>query len=151
MFPPYFPQLGGFYSAEDADSLPSKTDTHKKEGAFCVWDEKEIRQLLQDERATSKSGESIPGSYLFIKHYGVETEGNVKPHQVKNNKLHRILHQKHPGGTQQSFVPLYLLYTVFGRKGTPFVYVPWKIVPLSYTYGATFTKLFTGETLKTLP
>lgn len=78
-----FLQLGGFYSAEDADSLPSKSDTHKKEGAFCVWEEKEIRELLQDERATNKSGESIPASYLFIKHYGVETEGNVKPHQVK--------------------------------------------------------------------
>ena len=83
IFSPYFSQLGGFYSAEDADSLPSETDSHKKEGAFCVWEEKEIRQLLQEERVTSKSGESIPTSYLFLKHYGVETEGNVKPHQVK--------------------------------------------------------------------
>lgn len=61
-----------------------------------MWEEKEIRELLQDERATNKSGESIPASYLFIKHYGVETEGNVKPHQVKPvlqyklNKLGRI-------------------------------------------------------------
>jgi len=80
-------KLGGFYSAEDADSLPSKSDTHKKEGAFCVWEEKEIRELLQDERATNKSGESIPASYLFIKHYGVETEGNVKPHQDPHKEL----------------------------------------------------------------
>lgn len=78
-----FLQLGGFFSAEDADSLPSQTDTHKKEGAFCVWEENDIRKLLQEERATTKSGESIPVSYLFIKHYGVESEGNVKPHQVK--------------------------------------------------------------------
>lgn len=80
---PYFSQAGGFFSAEDADSLPSETDTHKKEGAFCVWEEKEIRKLLQEERVTTKSGESVPVLYLFLKHYGVENEGNVKPHQVK--------------------------------------------------------------------
>ena len=77
------PQAGGFFSAEDADSLPSQTDTHKKEGAFCVWEEKEITGLLHDERITTKSGENVPVSYLFLKHYGVENEGNVKPHQVK--------------------------------------------------------------------
>lgn len=80
-------KLGGFFSAEDADSLPSKTDTHKKEGAFCVWEEQEIRQLLQEERTTSKSGESIPVSYPFLKHYGVESEGNVKPHQDPHREL----------------------------------------------------------------
>ena len=48
-----------------------------------MWEEQEIRELLQEERTASKSGENIPVSYLFLKHYGVETEGNVKPHQVK--------------------------------------------------------------------
>ena len=76
-------KLGGFYSAEDADSLPSKTDYHKKEGAFCVWEEQEIKKLLQDERVTNESGDIVSASYLFVKHYGVESEGNVKPHQVK--------------------------------------------------------------------
>ena len=38
-----------------------------------------------------------------------------------------------------------LLYTIFDRKGTPFLYLPQQIVPLSYTNGATFTKLFTWE------
>ena len=28
---------GGFFSAEDADSLPSHESTVKKEGAFYVW------------------------------------------------------------------------------------------------------------------
>ncbi|KIH66435.1 hypothetical protein ANCDUO_03234 [Ancylostoma duodenale] len=28
---------GGFYAAEDADSLPTPESTEKKEGAFCVW------------------------------------------------------------------------------------------------------------------
>lgn len=76
-----------FFSAEDADSLPSKTDTHKKEGAFCVWEEQEIRQLLQEERTTSKSGENILVSYPFLKHYGVESDGNVKPHQDPHREL----------------------------------------------------------------
>ena len=63
--------------------LPSKTDTHKKEGAFCVWEEQEISQLLQEERTTSNTGENIPVSYLFMKHYGVDSEGNVKTYQLK--------------------------------------------------------------------
>ena len=37
---------------------------------------------------------------------------------------------------------LILLYTIFERKGTPFVYLSQKLLPLSYTYGASFTKLF---------
>ena len=36
----------------------------------------------------------------------------------------------------------YPFNTIFDRKGTPFAYLPSKIVPLSYTYGATFSKLF---------
>ena len=40
----------------------------------------------------------------------------------------------------------YHLYTFFDSKGTPFVYLSKKIVPLSYTFGATFAKLFTLET-----
>ena len=36
-----------------------------------------------------------------------------------------------------------ILYTIFDRKGTPFVYLPQKMARLSCTYGATFTKLFT--------
>lgn len=83
IFFPFFSKAGGFFSAEDADSLPTETDTHKKEGAFCVWEEDEIRKLLQEERVTTKSGESVPVLYLFLKHYGVENEGNVKAHQVR--------------------------------------------------------------------
>ena len=48
-----------------------------------MWEETEIRKLLQEERVTTKSGESVPILYMFLKHYGVESEGNVKPHQVK--------------------------------------------------------------------
>jgi uncharacterized protein YyaL (SSP411 family) len=37
---------GGFYSAEDADSLPPDGADHKREGAFYVWPDEEIGTLL---------------------------------------------------------------------------------------------------------
>ena len=43
---------GGFYSAEDADSLPPEDagdpTAHKSEGAFYLWSEAEVRALLGD-------------------------------------------------------------------------------------------------------
>ncbi|MDH3881811.1 MAG: thioredoxin domain-containing protein, partial [Desulfobacteraceae bacterium] len=63
---------GGFYSAEDADSLPTGKnleDTNKKkaEGAFYVWEQKEIKDLLGDG----------PGE-IFSYRYGVKPEGNAE-------------------------------------------------------------------------
>jgi uncharacterized protein YyaL (SSP411 family) len=63
---------GGFYSAEDADSLSSgknldNTDKQKAEGAFYVWEQKEIKELL---------GEG-PGK-IFSYCYGVKPEGNAE-------------------------------------------------------------------------
>ena len=63
---------GGFYSAEDADSLPSKkniedTDKKKAEGAFYVWEQQEIKDLLGDG----------PGK-IFSFRYGVKPEGNAE-------------------------------------------------------------------------
>lgn len=80
-------KAGGFFSAEDADSLPTQSDTRKQEGAFCVWEEKEIIELLQEERVTTKTGGKVPVSFMFLKHYGVESEGNVKPHQDPHKEL----------------------------------------------------------------
>ena len=67
---------GGFYSAEDADSLPSdpgENGDHKKkiEGAFYVWKQKEIHAELGSEM-----GE------IFSYYYGVQPQGNVEydPH-----------------------------------------------------------------------
>ena len=42
---------GGFYSAEDADSLPTPSSDHKKEGAFCVWTDEELSELLPGRTA----------------------------------------------------------------------------------------------------
>ena len=37
---------GGFYSAEDADSLPKEGAAEKREGAFYVWTQEEIDRVL---------------------------------------------------------------------------------------------------------
>ena len=67
---------GGFYSAEDADSFPLG-GTHKTEGAFYVWEKKEIMDLLGPEE-----GET------FCRRYGVRPEGNAQedPHGEFPNK-----------------------------------------------------------------
>jgi len=63
---------GGFFSAEDADSVIDASDPHEKgEGAFYVWTESEIDAALGPDMAP------------FVKaHYGVRSRGNVEsdPH-----------------------------------------------------------------------
>src|SRR5260221_9410537 len=65
---------GGFYSAEDADSLPQelagkvsdKRHEHKSEGAFYLWEKDEISKILGE-----KDGE------ITSHRYGVEASGNA--------------------------------------------------------------------------
>ncbi|MBI3817679.1 MAG: thioredoxin domain-containing protein [Planctomycetes bacterium] len=64
---------GGFYSAEDADSVPPESagEAHpeKREGAFYVFTEKEIQQFAGDAAAA------------FSYRFGAETDGNAyDPH-----------------------------------------------------------------------
>ena len=61
---------GAFYSAEDADSVDPERPGHAGEGAFYIWRESEIGDILKDEAP------------LFSKHFGVKAEGNVEvdPH-----------------------------------------------------------------------
>ncbi len=59
---------GGFYSAEDADSLPpdaSAPDVEKAEGAFYLWTEDEIDALLGTDAAIVK------------RRFGIEPHGNA--------------------------------------------------------------------------
>ncbi|HEX8899125.1 MAG TPA: thioredoxin domain-containing protein [Chthoniobacterales bacterium] len=56
---------GGFFSAEDADSVLPDKPTKKAEGAFYVWDKKELDAALG---ATAE---------IFNFHYAVKEEGNV--------------------------------------------------------------------------
>jgi len=57
---------GGFFSAEDADSLPTKDSVKKSEGAFYVWTRHEIGEVLGEDRVEE-----------FCAVYGIEKEGNV--------------------------------------------------------------------------
>ncbi|MBV9867563.1 MAG: thioredoxin domain-containing protein [Abitibacteriaceae bacterium] len=59
---------GGFYSAEDADSLPSPEAPHKEEGAFYVWDIADIKHALTE-----------PDASLFCDYYGIRLQGNAPP------------------------------------------------------------------------
>ncbi len=67
---------GGFYSAEDADSLLSHDSSEHAEGAFFVWTEQEIEGLLEPEAAR-----------LFCGHYGVGAQGNVDPSSDPHGEL----------------------------------------------------------------
>jgi uncharacterized protein YyaL (SSP411 family) len=55
---------GGFYSAEDADSVPQAGGA-KKEGAFYVWPAAEITALLGHD------------ADVVAKRFGIEADGNV--------------------------------------------------------------------------
>jgi hypothetical protein len=71
---------GGFYSAEDAESIVDSSSHHKKqEGAFYVWEKSEIEKLL---------GENY--SEIFCYYFSVGDRGNTPagsdPHNVFINK-----------------------------------------------------------------
>ena len=60
---------GGFYSAEDADSIPPEQqghpDAHKSEGAFYLWTAREVDELLGRDAEIVK------------RHFGIEPDGNA--------------------------------------------------------------------------
>lgn len=72
---------GGFYSAEDADSMDPGDIRHKKEGAYYVWAFDEIQKALGEREAD-----------IFNHRFGVLPQGNAlhDPHgELKNkNTLH---------------------------------------------------------------
>ena len=79
---------GGFYSAEDADSLPTRDSAVKKEGAFYVWTAKQLDELLQAD------------AEMFKYHFGVRPEGNCDPrHDIQGELRGQVrvcLRQPHP-------------------------------------------------------
>ncbi|XP_069174791.1 spermatogenesis-associated protein 20 isoform X2 [Procambarus clarkii] len=75
---------GGFYSAEDADSLPTADAKEKCEGAFCVWTHQEITELLPDP---VKEGHEATLAKVFCHHYSVSKGGNVNPYQDPHDEL----------------------------------------------------------------
>ncbi|CAG9135014.1 unnamed protein product [Plutella xylostella] len=75
-------ELGGYYSAEDADSYPTADATHKKEGAFCVWEYDEIETLLE-----GKAVKAVPYLDIFSDYYGVKEESNISPSSDPHGEL----------------------------------------------------------------
>jgi uncharacterized protein YyaL (SSP411 family) len=79
---------GGFYSAEDADSVPPEhardEAPHKSEGAFYLWRDAEIDDLLTDDASIVKA------------RFGIEPDGNA------------------PSDPQQEFTGKNLLYVARG-------------------------------------
>jgi uncharacterized protein YyaL (SSP411 family) len=67
---------GGFYSAEDADSLIRHGFPEHAEGAFFVWTQEEIEAALESGAAA-----------LFCEHYGVRPGGNVNPESDPHGEL----------------------------------------------------------------
>ncbi|XP_015590686.1 spermatogenesis-associated protein 20 isoform X2 [Cephus cinctus] len=75
---------GGFYSAEDADSLLSHDSNIKREGAFYVWTHDEVEDLLSKE---IPNHDNLRLSDIFCYHYNVKPEGNVAEHQDPHGEL----------------------------------------------------------------
>lgn len=68
---------GGFYSAEDAESLPSEDSDIKEEGAYYLWTSEELQKIL---------GEADYG--IFRYYSGIQNHGNTvnDPHGVFGRK-----------------------------------------------------------------
>ncbi len=76
---------GGFFSAEDADSVIDAANPHEKgEGAFYIWTQRELESLLGPEIAR-----------WFCFHCGVEPEGNVRVDPHDEFRGRNILYQAH--------------------------------------------------------
>jgi uncharacterized protein len=73
---------GGFYSAEDADSVNPYDPTERGEGAYYLWTEEEINSLLTKQEAT-----------LWNAYYGVEKDGNSLHDPQKEFVGRNILYQ----------------------------------------------------------
>ena len=73
---------GGFYSAEDADSVPPEhagdADAHTSEGAFYIWRDAEIAALFADEADVVRF------------RFGIERDGNA-PHDPQGEFAHKNL------------------------------------------------------------
>ncbi|VDM25187.1 unnamed protein product [Toxocara canis] len=75
---------GGFYSAEDADSLPSHDAVKKREGAFYVWTEQEIDNALQ---GIIDADSELNVANCFKQYFSVKTDGNCPKYTDPHGEL----------------------------------------------------------------
>ncbi|XP_039306294.1 spermatogenesis-associated protein 20 isoform X1 [Solenopsis invicta] len=76
---------GGFFSAEDADSLPTSDASAKREGAFYVWTYDRLKTLLKKEKVPGK--DNVTYFDLICRHFSVRKEGNVESPQDPHGEL----------------------------------------------------------------
>ncbi|KAF2146063.1 uncharacterized protein K452DRAFT_305049 [Aplosporella prunicola CBS 121167] len=74
--PPMHSPSGGFFSAEDADSLYRPNDKEKREGAFYVWTLREFKNILGERDAD-----------ICARYYNVRENGNVSPEHDAHDEL----------------------------------------------------------------
>lgn len=67
---------GGFYSGEDADSLPTFESTEKVEGAFYAWDFEEIKSLFVKNESKFSNEDAFD---IYRSVYNLKKNGNVEP------------------------------------------------------------------------
>ncbi|MGH8638322.1 MAG: thioredoxin domain-containing protein, partial [Burkholderiales bacterium] len=79
---------GGFYSAEDADSIPPEQagtpGAHKMEGAFYIWSDAEIGELLGADAAIAR------------RRFGIEPNGNAPQDPQGEFTGKNLLYQAEP-------------------------------------------------------
>jgi len=79
---------GGFYSAEDADSVPpeqaGEAGAHKSEGAFYIWSDAEIGELLGDDARIAR------------RRFGIEPNGNAPQDPQGEFKDRNLLYISEP-------------------------------------------------------
>ena len=74
--PPIAAPTGGFFSAEDADSYPTKAEGEKREGAYYVWTLKELQTILGPR-----------DSDILARFYDVKADGNIARHHDPHDEL----------------------------------------------------------------
>jgi len=101
---------GGFYSAEDADSLLAHGRPEHAEGAFYVWSKQEIVEAL-----------GAAAAEIFCRHYGVEENGNAPagsdPHGEFTGK--NILIERESSGAEALAASREKLFTLRAKRPRP--------------------------------
>lgn len=69
---------GALYAAEDADSLPTPSDDHAKEGAFYVWQASEVEEVL---------GKETPELKVAMAQWNIKLDGNIDPRSDPHGDL----------------------------------------------------------------
>lgn len=73
---PMISSLGGIHAAEDADSLPTAIDKHKREGAYYVWTLDELKATLTEQELR-----------VCCAYWNVKAEGNIDRRHTTQGEL----------------------------------------------------------------